>query len=68
MSTLTMHELATESVELLPSRETLHWGHLSFNFNSATVMASNSSMALNVVTLGSLATSGAVQNIVIGQG
>lgn len=59
---LTASELASQHVALLPARETLFFG-----FNWANVMASNSSTALNVLTLLSSAQSAAQQTIVIMQ-
>ena len=55
---------ATEHVELLPARETLFFNH----YNWATVVANNSSLALNAATILSSANSAAVQTIVVGQG
>jgi len=60
---LTNIELDSEYVELLPSRETLH-----FNNNWANVYASNSSMALNAASYWSSATSNATQTVVVNQG
>ncbi|WP_138442289.1 hypothetical protein [Sinomonas susongensis] len=62
MTKLTLTEIATESVELLPSRDTLF-----LNFNFAQVMASNSSLALNAVTWGSVANSAALQSVSVYQ-
>jgi hypothetical protein len=59
---LSITELEAESVQLLPSRETLF-----FNTNWANVVASNSSMALNAASLNSWATSTATQNINVTQ-
>jgi len=61
---LTIAELETEHTELLPTRETLTFG----NTNWANVFASNSSMALNAASLGSLANSAAYQSITVTQG
>lgn len=58
---ITLSELAALDVELLPSREALG------AFNWAGVLASNSSTALNVLTVGSAAYSQANQVIVISQ-
>lgn len=58
---ITFSELDAQAVELLPAREALGW------FNVALVHASNSSTALNVLTLGSVAASQANQAIVISQ-
>jgi hypothetical protein len=62
MTKLTITELAAESVELLPGRDTLF-----LNFNWANVLASNSSNAVNVFTLGSGAASQANQGIAVVQ-
>lgn len=56
-------ELDSESVALLPSKETLF-----FNWNYANIVATNSSTAVNAATLLSQANSAAVQTIVVGQG
>ncbi|WP_434616989.1 hypothetical protein [Arthrobacter sp. A5] len=64
MEKLTVTELEGQSVELLPSRETLL---LNFNINWASVMASNTSYAVNAATLLSSATSGAWQTISVHQ-
>lgn len=61
---LSMAELDAEHTELLPTRETLTFG----NTNWANVFASNSSMALNAASLGSLANSAAYQSITVTQG
>ena len=53
---LTIAELEAERTDLLPSRETLFFG----NTNWASIMASNSSLALNAASLGSVASSAAV--------
>jgi len=58
---ITLSELEALEVELLPSREALG------AFNWAGVLASNSSTALNVLTVGSVAYSQANQGIVIYQ-
>lgn len=60
---LTITELEAESVQMLPSRETLF-----FNTNLANVVASNSSMALNAASLNSFASSNAWQAIQVNQG
>lgn len=60
---LSIAELDTEHTELLPTRETL-----TFNTNWANVLASNSSMAFNAASLGSLANSAAYQAITVTQG
>jgi hypothetical protein len=61
---LTIAELETERTDLLPSRETLFFGHS----NWASIVASNSSLALNAASLHSLANSAAAQTIVVTQG
>lgn len=63
MQHITLAEIDAQSVELLPSRETLF-----FDVNWAALYASNSSLAVNAATLLSAATSTAVQNIVVAQG
>jgi hypothetical protein len=60
---LTIAELDSQSVELLPDRETL-----LFDNNWAAVFASNSSLAVNAATVLSAATSSATQTIVVAQG
>ncbi len=55
---LTITEIDAESVELLPSRETL-----SIHSNWANVAASNSSMALNAASFFSNAQSAAYQSV-----
>lgn len=61
---LTITELETQHVELLPARETLFFNH----YNWASIVASNSSLAFNAAALGSVANSAAVQTIVSSQG
>lgn len=61
---LTITELEAETVEMLPSRETLFLG----NTNWASVAASNSSMALNAGSHFSVANSAAYQAINVHQG
>lgn len=63
MTTITMSELETQSVELLPEKETL-W----FSNNWANVYANNSALALNAATFASSANANAVQFIGISQG
>ncbi|HEY7816275.1 MAG TPA: hypothetical protein VIC62_23715 [Nakamurella sp.] len=58
---ITFTELDTQAVELLPAREALGW------FNVALIGASNSSTALNVLTLGSVAASSANQVVIVSQ-
>jgi hypothetical protein len=60
---LTIAELDSQSVELLPDRETL-----LFDNNWAAVFASNSSLAVNAATIASAAVSSATQTIVVAQG
>lgn len=60
---LTIAELETERTELLPTRETLTFG----NTNWASIVANNSSMALNAASLYSVANSAAVQTISVTQ-
>ena len=60
---LSIAELDSELTELLPTRETL-----TFNNNWANVLASNSSMALNAATFGSIANSAAYQAVTVTQG
>lgn len=61
---LTIAELEAERTDLLPTRETLFFG----NTNWASILASNSSLALNAASLGSVANSAAVQTIAVSQG
>ena len=61
---LSIAELDTQSVELLPARETL----LFDTTNLAAIWASNSSLAVNAATVLSAANSAAVQTIVVSQG
>lgn len=61
MTNITMSELESQGGELLPERETL-----LLNFQWAGVNASNSSMAFNILTQGSAATSTATQTITVG--
>jgi hypothetical protein len=62
---LTIAELDSERVELLPARETLScYG----NSNWASIYASNSSVALNAASVYSSASSAANQTIVVSQG
>ncbi|MFE1749954.1 hypothetical protein [Streptomyces anandii] len=68
-----MHELETESAELLPGREAL--GRLKFSFGKtvnvtkhvANISAHNESAALNDHSFGSAAESQAVQSITVTQ-
>lgn len=59
---LSITELEAESVQMLPSRETLY-----FNTNWANVLASNSSTALNAASFNSLASSAAYQSVNVSQ-
>ena len=61
---LSIAELESEHTELLPPRETLFFG----NTNWASIMASNSSLALNAASLYSAANSAAVQTVTVSQG
>ena len=61
MKEFTLTELDAVEVELLPAREALG----AFNF--AAVVASNSSLAANVLAVGSLAASQANQVIIVAQ-
>ena len=63
MREINFTELEAEHIELLPTRETLF-----FNNNWAAIVANNSSLALNAASLGSLASSAAVQTITVAQG
>jgi hypothetical protein len=55
-------ELDAEVLELLPTRETLF-----FNINVAPVIAVNLSFAINAASIGSVANSGAWQNLLVAQ-
>jgi hypothetical protein len=59
----TITELEAETLEMLPARETLTLG----STNWANVVASNSSMALNAASFGSIAKSAAFQSINVHQ-
>jgi hypothetical protein len=61
---LTFTELESEHVELLPARETLTYS----SSNWAAVYATNSSMAFNAASFGSVANSAAGQHISVVQG
>ncbi len=63
MREINFTELEAEHIELLPSRETMN----VFGSNWAGIVATNSSLALNAASLGSLANSAAVQTIVVSQ-
>jgi hypothetical protein len=62
MTALTFEELRDESVELLPSRETLSM------FNWANVSATNLAIAQNAATLLSSASAHANQVVLVAQG
>jgi hypothetical protein len=66
MREINFTELEAEHTELLPTRETLNFGF--GNNNWAAIYATNSSLALNAASLGSLASSAAVQTVVVTQG
>jgi len=66
MRELNFTELEAEHTELLPTRETLSFGY--GNNNWAAIYATNSSLAVNAATLGSVANSAALQSIVVTQG
>ncbi len=68
MNEITLTELAGESMELLPERETLFFNNYWTKTNVAYITASNSSLALNAASLFASANSAAVQTIVVGQG
>lgn len=55
-------DLDAEVAQLLPVRETL-----CFNVNVAPVIAVNISMAINAASIGSVANSGAWQNLLVAQ-
>jgi hypothetical protein len=55
-------ELDAEVLELLPTRETLF-----FNINVAPGLAVNLSLATNAASIGSVANSGAWQNLLVAQ-
>ena len=63
---LSIAELESEHPELLPVRETLTFGF--GNQHWAAIYASNSSLALNAASLASMASSAAVQTVVVTQG
>ncbi|HKU11072.1 hypothetical protein [Sinomonas terrae] len=62
MQKLTKAELAAETVELLPGRETLFWDQ-----NVAGILASNASYAVNAATVLSAANSVALQGVSVTQ-
>jgi hypothetical protein len=55
-------ELDAEVLELLPMRETLF-----FNINVSPIVAVNLSMAINAASIGSIANSEALQNLLVVQ-
>ncbi|WP_458780977.1 hypothetical protein [Arthrobacter sp. D3-16] len=57
---LTPVDLDAEVVELLPMKETLF-----FNINVSPVIAVNLSMAVNAASIGSIANSAALQDILV---
>jgi hypothetical protein len=59
-SALTPVDLDAEVVELLPMKETLY-----FNINVSPVIAVNLSMAVNAASIGSIANSAALQDILV---
>lgn len=67
MTKLTVTDLAAETAEMLPDRDTLY-GFTFTHVNAASVMAGNSSVAANIATICSVANSAAVQNIAVVQG
>ena len=64
MQKLTLTELEGQTVELLPSKETLLF---DFPTNWSSVYASNSSLAVSALTLGSYTSSGAWQAVFVSQ-
>lgn len=62
MQEITFAELDTEMVTMLPSKETLF-----FNYNLASIWASNSSLALNAGSYFASAKSAAIQTILVSQ-
>lgn len=66
MTKFTQEDLAAETAEMLPERDTLSWFTFT-KLNLAYVNASNASYAVNVASIGSEANSLAVQNIVVAQ-
>jgi hypothetical protein len=59
--------ITDETIEMLPSRETLSWGSFHFGDNLASVVASNTSLALNAGSVFAIANSAAVQTITVNQ-
>jgi hypothetical protein len=64
MQKLTLTELEGQTVELLPSKETLLF---DFPTNWSSIYASNSSLAVSALTLGSYTSSGAWQAVLVSQ-
>jgi hypothetical protein len=64
MKELTIQELEGQSVELLPSRETLYYVG---GDNFASIYAANTSVALNAASLWSSAYSSANQLVIVSQ-
>ena len=64
MRELNITELEAEHTELLPTRETMN---VFSSSNWAGIVATNSSLALNAASIGSLASSAAVQTVVVSQ-
>ena len=62
MGIITVAELESTSVELLPSRETMAL------INVANVTAVNLALAINAASIGSIAAASANQLVVVGQG
>ncbi|WP_461189064.1 hypothetical protein [Arthrobacter sp. Z4-13] len=60
LTALTPMDLDAEVVELLPTKETLY-----FNINVSPVIAVNLSMAVNAASIGSIANSAALQDILV---
>jgi hypothetical protein len=61
MNTISYTELESEIVEVLPEKETLAWSNYSW------IYASNSALALNAASLGSMAVANAGQSITVYQ-
>lgn len=64
---LSVRDLETECVELLPGREALGTWKMP-SFNSASIVASNSALALNIGTVDSFAQSSVQQGFTFHQG
>lgn len=63
MHELTLAELEAETVEVLPAREAL--GVFRFSYNGAALQAFNTSAALNIGAIDSVALSSASQYITV---